>query len=135
MTSLAAQLAKGASLNTGLLVDRSRRKSAESYLFTGREAHQHDLDSIHALGVNAILQLVSLDPSLLPFQDKLFSDYARSTDRTLLSAEANAELDESIDACLSLLGPYLMEAPTGKVIEWLVRRFRCEVSGNFSLHN
>jgi U3 small nucleolar RNA-associated protein 10 len=134
MTSLAGQLAQSASLNTGLLVDRSRRKSAESYLFTGREADQHDLDSIYALGVNGLLQLASLDSSLLPFEDKLFSDHAKSTDRTLLSSEANAQLDESIDACLSLLGPYLMETPTGKVIEWLVRRFRCEIMRNYSQH-
>ena len=134
MSSLAGQLAQSASLNTGLLVDRSRRKSAESYLFSGREADSHDLDSIHALGVNGLLQLTSLDSSLLPFEDKLFSDYAKSTDRTLLSSEANAELDESIDACLSLLGPYLMETPTGKVIEWLVKRFRYEFIQKYSQH-
>jgi U3 small nucleolar RNA-associated protein 10 len=127
MTSLAIQLAKSASLNTGLLVDRSRRKSVQSYLFTGREADQHDLASIHALGANGLLQLASLNPSLLRFEDKLFTDYAKSTDRTLLSPEANMELDESIEACLSSLGPYLMETPTGKVIEWLVRRFRCDI--------
>ncbi|KAJ7836801.1 hypothetical protein B0H14DRAFT_1119928 [Mycena olivaceomarginata] len=38
VSSLAAQLAKGASLNTTLLVYRSHRKAAESYLFTGCEA-------------------------------------------------------------------------------------------------
>ena len=124
MSSLAAQLTKNASLNTTLLVDRSRRKHAESYLFTGRDADQHDLDSIHALGVNGLLQLASLNPSLQQFEEKLFSDHAKSTDRTLLPSEANADLDTSIVACLSLLGPYLMETPTGKVIEWLIRRFR-----------
>jgi U3 small nucleolar RNA-associated protein 10 len=127
MTSLAVQLAGSASLNTGLLVDRSRRKSVQSYLFTGREADQHDLDSIHALGVNGLLQLASLDPSLLQFEDNLFSDYAKSIDRTLLSPEANIELDVSLEACLSSLGLYLMETPTGKIIEWLVRRFRCDI--------
>ena len=134
MSSLAGQLAQSASLNTGLLIDRSRRKSAQSYLFTGREADQHDLDSIHALGVNGLLQLASLDSSLLPFEDKLFSEYSKSTDRTLLSSEANAELDDSIDACLALLGPFLMESPTGKVIEWLVRRFRCGIVWSHSWH-
>lgn len=127
MTSLSRQLAHSASLNTALLVDRSRRKSPESYLFTGRDAHQHDLHAIHALGINGLLQLASLDPAFLPFEDKLFSDHAKSIDRTLLSSEASAELDQSIDACLSLLGPYLIETPTAKVIEWLVRRFRCGI--------
>ncbi|KAF8064012.1 hypothetical protein FPV67DRAFT_198389 [Lyophyllum atratum] len=124
MSSLAAQLAQNASLNAAILVDRSRRKSAESYLFTGREADQHDLESIHALGVNGLLQLATLNPSLRKFEDQLFSEYAKSIDRTLLPAEANAELDTGIASFLGLLGPYLMDAPTGKVLEWLVRRFR-----------
>ncbi|KAG6888637.1 hypothetical protein C0992_007989 [Termitomyces sp. T32_za158] len=124
MSSLAAQLAQNASLNSALLVDRSRRKSAESYLFTGRDADQHDLESIHALGVNGLLQLALLNPSLRKYEDQLFSEYAKATDRTLLSLEANAELDAGIAAFLALLGPYVMEAPTGKVLEWLVRRLR-----------
>ncbi|KAJ7740997.1 hypothetical protein B0H14DRAFT_3515417 [Mycena olivaceomarginata] len=107
VSSLAAQLAKGASLNTTLLVDRSRRKAAESYLFTGREADQHDLESIHALGVNGFLQLTTLNPAFREFE-----------------AEAITQLDLGISGFLSLLGPYVMEAPTGKVLEWLVRRFR-----------
>lgn len=123
---LAAQLAQNASLNTSLLVDRSRRKPTESYLFTGREADQHDLESIHALGINGLIQLKSLNPNLKAFEDALFSDAVKDMDRTLLNVAANKELDRSIAAFTKLLGPYLMEAPTGKVIEWLVRRFRCE---------
>ncbi|KAF8192665.1 hypothetical protein K438DRAFT_2017867 [Mycena galopus ATCC 62051] len=124
VSSLAAQLAKGASLNTTLLVDRSRRKATESYLFTGREADQHDLESIHALGVNGFLQLTTLDAAFREFEGPLFSDSSRDTDRTLLSAETIAQLDFAISGFLALLGPYLMEAPTGKVLEWLVQRFR-----------
>ncbi|TFK37695.1 hypothetical protein BDQ12DRAFT_685121 [Crucibulum laeve] len=124
MSSLAAQLAKSASLNSALLVDRTKRKAGESYLFTGREAGQHDLESVHALGVNGLLQLAALDSSLRLFEDSLFSEQAKSTDRTLLSGEANEELDKAVEGLLALLGPYLMDAPTGKVLEWLVRRFR-----------
>lgn len=124
VSSLAAQLAQNASLNAALLVDRSRRKPGESYLFTGRDADQHDLESIHALGVNGFLHLASLSASLRIFEDALFSDATKGLDRTLQSADVNAELNRTIAAFLPLLGPYLMEAPTGKVIEWLVRRFR-----------
>ncbi|KAK0476138.1 hypothetical protein IW261DRAFT_1643515 [Armillaria novae-zelandiae] len=123
-SSLARQLAQGASLNSALLVDRSRRKAGESYLFTGGEADLHDLESIHALGTNGFLQLVSITPALSKFEDPLFSDASKETDRTLLPAEVLAKLDETIGAFLVQLGPYLMEAPTGKIIEWLVRRFR-----------
>ncbi|KAA1474189.1 hypothetical protein DENSPDRAFT_781033 [Dentipellis sp. KUC8613] len=124
VTSLAAQLAQNASLNSSLLVDRSRRKPTASYLFTGRDADQHDLDSIHALASNAFLQLRQLSPALYTYEAVLFSDAAKGVDRTLLQADAAKELDANIKATLSLLGPFLMEAPTAKVLEWLVRRFR-----------
>jgi U3 small nucleolar RNA-associated protein 10 len=124
VSSLAAQLAQNASLNASLLVDRTRRKPTESYLFTGEDADQYDLDSLYALAVNGFLQLESLNPSLGAYEDALFSNAAKATDRTLLTAEAIAELDASISSCLQALGPYLLDAPTGKVLEWLVRRFR-----------
>lgn len=123
-SSLAAQLAQGASLNAALLVDRSRRKYSESYLFTGREADHHDLHALHALGLNGLLQLKTLDSAFRPYEDILFSDAAKSIDRTLLQKDRVAELDEHIFKFLRLLGPYLMDAPTGKVLEWMVRRFR-----------
>lgn len=123
-SSLAAQLAQNASLNASLLVDRSRRKPTQSYLFTAREADQHDLDSIHALAVNAFFRLKTVEPALANYEDALFSDAAKATDRTLQNAEANDKLNESLNSFLPLLGPYLLESPTGKIIEWLVRRFR-----------
>lgn len=124
MSSLATQLAQHASLNSALLVDRSRRKPTSSYLFTDKEADQHDLESIYSLAVNAFIQLSSISLSLRSYEDRLFSDQAKVTDRTLLSTQANDELDEVIGKFLALLGPHLMEAPAGRVIEWLVRRFR-----------
>ena len=123
MSSLAAQLAKNASLNSALLV--SRRKTSESYLFTGREADLHDLETIHGLAVNGLLQLASVNPALGAYQDILFSNSIKNVDRTLLSVEADAALNKHLTKFLPMLGPYLMDAPSGKVIEWLVRRFRC----------
>ncbi|KAI0692328.1 hypothetical protein BC835DRAFT_1416622 [Cytidiella melzeri] len=123
-SSLAKQLAQGVSLNASLLVDRSRRQPTQSYLFTPREADQHDLDSIHALGVNGFQRLKSVEPSISIYEDPLFSDAAKTIDRTLRTSEANQELDVAISGLLPLLGPYLLESPAGKVFEWLVRRFR-----------
>jgi U3 small nucleolar RNA-associated protein 10 len=125
MPSLAEQLAKNASLNANLFVDRSKRKPTVSYLFTGRDADQYDLETIFALGQNAFIQLCSLEPALEVYEEALFSDQAKATDRTLLDPDATKELDRSIEGFLALLGPYVMDAPTGKAIEWLVRRFRC----------
>ncbi|KAF8999772.1 hypothetical protein BDQ17DRAFT_1360346 [Cyathus striatus] len=124
MSSLAAQLAHSASLNSALLADRSKRKPVESYLFTGREAGQHDLESIHALAMNGFLQLSTIDPSFRKYEGDIFSERAKVTDRTLLSQEDNDNLNKAIHGFLLLLGPYLMDSPTGRVLEWLVRRFR-----------
>ncbi|KJA17838.1 hypothetical protein HYPSUDRAFT_191636 [Hypholoma sublateritium FD-334 SS-4] len=124
MSSLAAQLAQTSSLNASLLVDRSRRKATLSYLFTGREADQHDIEAIHALGVNSLIHLSSIHPGLAKYEELLFSDRAKDTDRTLLPTEEAAELNKTLEEFLWLLSPYLLEPPTGKIIEWLVRRFR-----------
>ena len=123
-SSLATQLAQGASLNTALLVDRSKRKHPESYLFTGKEANHHDLYSIHALALNGFTHLRSVNPSFRTFEQTLLSDAAKGLDRTLLVKEKAEELSLSIGRFLRLLGPYLLDAPSGKILEWLVRRFR-----------
>jgi hypothetical protein len=147
-SALASQLAISASLNASLLeAHTSKRRRTESYLFTGRDADLHDLDAIHALSSNAFAQLCSLSPVFsartiklgsdgsslsVDFDQTLFSEAARNTDRTMQSRDANANLDSTLNTFLSLLGPWLMEAPTSKVLEWLVRRFRsvgsiCEI--------
>lgn len=123
-SSLAAQLAQGASLNSALLVDRSKRKHSESYLFTGKEANHHDLHSIHALALNGFAHLSSINPTFKSFKQTLFSDAAKTVDRTLLAKEKAEELGLTIGRFLRLLGPYLLDAPSGKVLEWLVRRYR-----------
>ncbi|KAL1725845.1 hypothetical protein EV714DRAFT_255460 [Schizophyllum commune] len=123
-SSLAAQLAANASLNANLLVDRSKRKPTQSYLFTGRDADNYDLDSIHALAVNGFRQLTALTSKLRKYEDAILSPAAKATDRTLLSAEADTRLNESLKGVMTLLGEHLLTAPAGKVIEWLVRRFR-----------
>ncbi|KAI9435473.1 hypothetical protein H4582DRAFT_1969649 [Lactarius indigo] len=123
-SSLATQLAQSVSLNSTLLVDRARRKPTQSYLFTEREADKHDLESIHALALNAFIQLSQWNPALQSYESSLFSDAAKGIDRTLLPLEEAKELDGKISAFLPLLGGDLMEMPTGRVLEWLVRRFR-----------
>ncbi|KAH8987299.1 hypothetical protein EDB92DRAFT_1876367 [Lactarius akahatsu] len=123
-SNLATQLAQSVSLNSTLLVDRARRKPAQSYLFTEREADKHDLESIYALALNAFIQLRQWNPALQTYESSLFSDAAKGVDRTLLPLEEAKELDARISAFLPLLGGDLMEMPTGRVLEWLVRRFR-----------
>lgn len=122
-SSLAAQLLQGASLNSAQLLERgAKRKPTESYLFSGRDANQHDLESLHALASSAFIQLKALNPSLSVYEDGLLSDRSRLIDRTLLGAEDREELDGQLRGLLARLGRHLMEVPTGRVLEWLVRR-------------
>jgi U3 small nucleolar RNA-associated protein 10 len=124
MSTLAHQLAQSASLNSSLLADRSRRKATESYLLTGRDADAHDLESIHALGLNGLLQLAKLDPNLKHYEILLFGESIKGLDRTLLNKVELFELNSDIERFIQQLGPWVMEAPTGLIIEWLVRKLR-----------
>ncbi|KAF9526013.1 hypothetical protein CPB83DRAFT_877003 [Crepidotus variabilis] len=126
MSSLATQLAQNASLNANILVDRSRRKPTVSYLFTGKSADEHDLETIYAVAINSLLSLASIEPKLEKYEETLFSEQAKETDRTLLRKDVCEELDKQIVSFLWALGPYLLEPPTGKILEWLVRRFRIQ---------
>lgn len=54
----------------------------------------------------------------------LFSQRAIESDRTLLAKEDLAEVNTAIKSCLAALGPCLLENAAGRIVEWLVRRFR-----------
>lgn len=122
-SSLATQLAQNASLNASIL-STSKRKPTESYLFPASQASTHDLESIHFLALNAFLQLKSIQPLCRKYETALFSDAVKDVDRTLLTKEINEELDQNLKGFLAVLGPWLMEGMVGKILEWLVRRFR-----------
>lgn len=131
---LASQLSQGISLNAPLLSETARRKhfSSSSYLFSSLSKSQiDDLDAIHALSINALEHLKHIYPSVLAISDKnshtfrlVFSSRARETDRTLITPEELTELNAALKQCMQALGPCLMEGHTGRIIEWLVRRFR-----------
>lgn len=123
MSSLAAQLAQNASLNASLL-STTRRKPTESYLFPASQAATHDLESLHFLASNAFLQLKSVQPACRNFEAALFSDAVKDVDRTLLNTKMGEDLNANLAGFMKLLGPWLMEGMVGKILEWLVRRFR-----------
>jgi U3 small nucleolar RNA-associated protein 10 len=123
-SALASQLANIASLDAERLTSRTGAPSSKSYLFPASVAAEHDLDAVHALGASGFEELVQLDPGMEAFEDELFSDTARRTDRMMLSAEENAALDATLERCLRRLGRWIGIMAGGKCIEWLVRRFR-----------
>lgn len=125
MSSLARQLASVASLDADRLGASAKASSAQpSYLFTPTEAAQHDLETIHALGLNGFEELVDIDPSLAAYEDELFSEASKRKDRMVLPKDENETLGLELDAFLWRLGRHIPTRAAAKVIEWLVRRFR-----------
>ncbi|WRT69783.1 uncharacterized protein IL334_006774 [Kwoniella shivajii] len=124
MSSLAAQLQNIASLDAERLTSKYGSPTSKSYLFPPKVASTHDLDSIFALAQSGFEELLSLDPYMSEFEDDLFSEKAKRTDRMMLSKEENEELDLVLGRCLRRLGKWIGILAGGKCIEWLVRRFR-----------
>jgi U3 small nucleolar RNA-associated protein 10 len=125
MSSLARQLASIASLDASRLASSAKQSSTQpSYIFSPKEAAQHDLQTIHSLGQNGFEQLLQLDSSLGPYEDELFGEAARGLDRMVLPRDENERLGGLLDKLLMRLGKHVPTRAFAKVIEWLVRRFR-----------
>jgi len=122
---LSAQLQQSSSLNAALL---KNHKFQESYLFTPQQARLHDLDAIFQLAQNGLHLLATSSKHLKSLNSPLFAPSAKFTDRTRISVEENAVLDAAIEKLLFAISPFLMEQAASKIIEWLVRRYRCAVS-------
>ena len=105
-----------------LWIDLVANQHRPTYLLIRKPTIMTSSQSIESLAVKAFLQSRSIFPSLCSYEDRLLSDQAKVTDRTLFSTEANDELYEVIGKFLALLRPHLMEALA--VVECLVRRFR-----------
>ncbi|KAI9005428.1 hypothetical protein CLU79DRAFT_841105 [Phycomyces nitens] len=123
MSTLQQQLKK---LGTADLrnVSEVSRKYKASYLFTAREAADQDLDTIYSIAYNGIMELTILDSKFAAYENTIFSEAMKSVDRVLQTAEENEKLNASIKSFLQNLSPYFLLKPAGKVLEYLIRRFR-----------
>lgn len=124
MSSLANQLKSIASIDASRLTSRSGAPISKSYLFPPKIAATHDLDAIFSLAQSGFEELLELDPAMAEFEDELFSERSRRTDRMMLTKKENEELDITLGRCLRRLGKWIGIMAGGKCIEWLVRRFR-----------
>ena len=122
-SSLASQLAGIGSLDAARL-SAATAKSRPSFLFSPRQAASLSNSEIHALGYNGFLSLLSEDPRLERYETPLFGEKAKTTDRALLTKEENAKLDRIIAGLMRAVAGKFLVKNTGKVIEWLIRRFR-----------
>ncbi|GAA97249.1 uncharacterized protein L969DRAFT_91903 [Mixia osmundae IAM 14324] len=102
----------------------TKAKSTPSYLFRPRDAAALSLEEVHQLGHNGFLALLKLARRLEEYEEALFGENAKRTDRALLTADQNKQLDKTLQAVLRVISPLLMLKPSGYLIEWLIRRFR-----------
>ncbi|KAK3840885.1 MAG: hypothetical protein J3R72DRAFT_169855 [Linnemannia gamsii] len=123
MSSLAQQLKKIGTADVTKGYEKASKHRA-SFLFDSKQAADYDIDTIYSIGVNGITELKQLDGKFAPFEKTLFAESMKSVDRALQTKEDNAKLDESITLFLRQMSPYFMLKPSGKALEWLIRRFR-----------
>lgn len=128
-SSLAAQLAQIAANSTKSL-DLKAQKTAhsKSLIFSSAIAASQSFDTIYTLCHEGFQELCLLDSRYLEFQRNLFSEQSLAEDRTQMTAGENTELDKRLEAFLGLVGARLRLNPAIKAVEWLIRRFRWELS-------
>lgn len=122
-SSLASQLAKIGTLDRQRL-EGSTSKFRPSYLFQARQAASLGNEEIHALGYNGFLTLCNQDARFEPFENAIFGEKAKITDRALLTRDENARIDATLASLLRLVSSKFLLKSAGKLLEWLIRRFR-----------
>uniref|UniRef100_A0A8C8XKJ4 HEAT repeat-containing protein 1 n=1 Tax=Panthera leo TaxID=9689 RepID=A0A8C8XKJ4_PANLE len=131
MTSLAQQLQRLALPQS----DRSllSRDEVASLLFDPKEAATIDRDTAFAIGCTGLEELLGIDPSFEQFEAPLFSQLAKTLERSVQTKAVNKELDENISLFLIHLSPYFLLKPAQKCLEWLIHRFHIHLYNQDSL--
>ncbi|XP_031316671.2 HEAT repeat-containing protein 1 [Camelus dromedarius] len=131
MTSLAQQLQRLAlpQSDPSLL----SRDEVASLLFDPKEAATIDRDTAFAIGCTGLEELLGIDPSFEQFEAPLFSQLAKTLERSVQTKAVNKQLDENIKLFLIHLSPYFLLKPAQKCLEWLIHRFHIHLYNQDSL--
>ncbi|XP_005071842.1 HEAT repeat-containing protein 1 [Mesocricetus auratus] len=131
MTSLAQQLQRLALPQTdpSLLT----RHEVASLLFDPKEAATIDRDTAFAIGCTGLEELLGIDPAFEQFEAPLFSQLAKTLERSVQTKAVNKQLDENISLFLIHLSPYFLLKPAQKCLEWLIHRFHIHLYNPDSL--
>ncbi|KAM6218768.1 HEAT repeat-containing protein 1 isoform 2-T2 [Rhynchocyon petersi] len=131
MTSLAQQLQRLAlpQSDPSLL----SRDEVASLLFDPKEAATIDRDTAFAIGCTGLEELLGIDPSFEQFSTSLFSQLAKTLERSVQTKAVNKQLDENISLFLIHLSPYFLLKPAQKCLEWLIHRFHIHLYNQDSL--
>ncbi|XP_004640899.1 HEAT repeat-containing protein 1 isoform X1 [Octodon degus] len=131
MTSLAQQLQRLAlpQSDPSLL----SRDVVASLLFDPKEAAAIDRDTAFAIGCTGLEELLGIDPAFEQFEAPLFSQMAKTLERSVQTKAVNKQLDENISLFLIHLSPYFLLKPAQKCLEWLIYRFHIHLYNQDSL--
>ncbi|XP_024095740.2 HEAT repeat-containing protein 1 [Pongo abelii] len=131
MTSLAQQLQRLAlpQSDASLL----SRDEVASLLFDPKEAATIDRDTAFAIGCTGLEELLGIDSSFEQFEAPLFSQLAKTLERSVQTKAVNKQLDENISLFLIHLSPYFLLKPAQKCLEWLIHRFHIHLYNQDSL--
>jgi U3 small nucleolar RNA-associated protein 10 len=129
MSSLASQLSNVAAGSSTVAFDRKKRQKlhAVSLIYTSKVAVTQDYEIIYSNAYEALEELITVDKRFSFFKNSLFSETSVSVDRDVQSSEQNKDLDNAVNAYLSLISPRWHLAPALQATEWLVRRFQIHV--------
>lgn len=129
MSSLSEQLAKVASNNATVALDRKRRQKlhSASLIYNPKTAATQDYDLIFDNAVKALDELIQIDPKFEVFKRSLFSETSVSIDRNVQTKDEIKALDNAINGYLLLASSKWHLTPTIQATEWLVRRFQIHI--------
>ncbi|ODQ58011.1 hypothetical protein WICANDRAFT_64160 [Wickerhamomyces anomalus NRRL Y-366-8] len=127
--SLASQLGSIAAANSTVAFDRKRRQKLHSVslIYNSKVAATQDYEIIYSNAYEALEELITIDKRFSFFKNSLFSETSVSVDRNVQTAEQNKDLDNAINAYLSLISPRWNLNPAVQATEWLVRRFQIHI--------
>uniref|UniRef100_A0A2R9BBQ1 HEAT repeat-containing protein 1 n=1 Tax=Pan paniscus TaxID=9597 RepID=A0A2R9BBQ1_PANPA len=131
MTSLAQQLQRLALPQSDASL--FSRDEVASLLFDPKEAATIDRDTAFAIGCTGLEELLGIDPSFEQFEAPLFSQLAKTLERSVQTKAVNKQLDENISLFLIHLSPYFLLKPAQKCLEWLIHRFHIHLYNQDSL--
>jgi len=93
-------------------------------LFTAEAAEEQDETYVHSLGLNGLLELIGLDPSLASYERSLFAESMLQYSRRMKTDEENQKLDRTIEGFLGVLSRHFLSHAAQKALEFLLRHYR-----------
>lgn len=93
-------------------------------LFTAEAAAEQDEAFVHSIGLNGLLELIAIDPSLASYERSLFAESSLRYSRRMQTAEANQKLDRTMEGLLGVLSRHFLSHAAQKALEFLLRHYR-----------